>query len=73
VAEWSIAAVLKTVVPLRVPWVRILPPPPIISDQAVTEPGIFVPTEVRDNPLKERSGHANSEVQTRASGHDVAS
>lgn len=27
VAEWLIAAVLKTVVPLRVPWVRIPPPP----------------------------------------------
>jgi hypothetical protein len=28
VAEWLIAAVLKTVVPLRVPGVRIPPPPP---------------------------------------------
>src|SRR5262245_24227487 len=28
VAEWSIAAVLKTVEPLRVPWVRIPPSPP---------------------------------------------
>ena len=27
VAEWSKAAVLKTVVRLRVPWVRIPPPP----------------------------------------------
>ena len=27
VAEWSNAAVLKTVRPLRVSWVRILPPP----------------------------------------------
>ena len=27
-AEWLKAAVLKTVVPLRGPWVRILPPPP---------------------------------------------
>ena len=27
-AEWFKAAVLKTVVPERVPWVRILPPPP---------------------------------------------
>lgn len=29
-AEWSIAAVLKTVDPSRGPWVRILPPPPEI-------------------------------------------
>ena len=28
VAEWSIAAVLKTVEPVRVPWVRIPPSPP---------------------------------------------
>src|SRR5580704_3605993 len=28
VAEWSIAAVLKTVRPERVSWVRIPPPPP---------------------------------------------
>ena len=30
VAEWSKAAVLKTVVAVRSPWVRILPPPPEI-------------------------------------------
>src|SRR5262249_13572407 len=29
VPEWSIGAVSKTVVPARVPWVRIPPPPPI--------------------------------------------
>jgi hypothetical protein len=29
VPEWSIGAVSKTVVPLRVPWVRIPPPPPL--------------------------------------------
>ncbi len=28
VAEWFKAAVLKTAVLVRVPWVRILPPPP---------------------------------------------
>ena len=28
VAEWSKAADLKSAVPVRVPWVRILPPPP---------------------------------------------
>ncbi len=28
VPEWSIGAVSKTVVPLRVPWVRIPPSPP---------------------------------------------
>ncbi len=29
VAEWFKAAVLKTAVLVRVPWVRILPPPPL--------------------------------------------
>ena len=29
VTEWFIVAVLKTVVPERVPWVQILPPPPL--------------------------------------------
>ena len=29
VAEWLKAAVLKTAVLVRVPWVRILPPPPL--------------------------------------------
>ena len=32
-AEWSIAAVLKTVVPLRGPWVRILLPPPFLATE----------------------------------------
>ena len=31
VAEWSIAPVLKTGGPLRVPWVRIPPPPPCLQ------------------------------------------
>ena len=31
VPEWSIGAVSKTVVPSRVPWVRIPPPPPEIN------------------------------------------
>ncbi len=31
VAEWFKAAVLKTAVLVRVPWVRILPPPPELS------------------------------------------
>src|SRR3954454_5977136 len=29
VVEWFKAAVLKTAVPARVPWVRIPPPPPV--------------------------------------------
>ncbi len=33
VSEWSKETVLKTVVPLRVPWVRIPPPPYTLSVQ----------------------------------------
>ncbi len=33
VAEWLKAAVLKTVELVRVPWVRILPPPPHLKER----------------------------------------
>lgn len=35
VAEWSIAAVLKTVERESVPWVRIPPPPPVASSNVL--------------------------------------
>ena len=38
VAEWSIAAVLKTARPARVSWVRI-PPPPDIGESVIYDTG----------------------------------
>ena len=42
VAERSIAAVLKTVGPARVPWVRIPPPPPFSQGPAQTHGSLNV-------------------------------
>ncbi len=48
VSEWFKEAVLKTVEPLRVPWVRILPPPPYNQERW--------PSGRRRSPAKRVSG-----------------
>ena len=39
---------------------------PKTGEQSLTEPGIFVPTGMRENLMKEEAGHGNPEVQTGA-------
>ena len=50
VAEWLKAAVLKTVERLRVPGVRIPPPPPLICYYTLFLISFFVDNDLRPHP-----------------------
>ena len=63
VSEWSMETVLKTVVPARVPWVRIPPSPPYKKTCTVqvflyggSEPPLNLSESSNDDLLAEREG-----------------
>ena len=79
VPEWSNGAVSKTVVPARVPWVRIPPSPPSFpsSSDAVDRPGTAVSAQQLAHDRRRREGrrveskttHVPSNAPTQRASH----